>query len=215
MDPQTLANAPVKKDKSKLLTIIFLIIAVLLLVGLIAIYFSANNKSKQQAATIAQQQTKITDQQAEIEKLKAGIDNTKIVITEMGLQYPKSTDNNNIVFIIDQKDKTHPNLYLTSKYLMEAQLTASRLVPPPQKNACGAAEGAAGTITYYKADDTLNGQKVTAIQSADLRKIGDNYYYYQKAPAVCSFDKNVQNEQTKATTQAQNFFKSLELKKEN
>jgi hypothetical protein len=182
------------------------------LIGSIALYVSVNNKSKQQASTIDQQQAKISEQQAEINDLKSGIDDTKVVITEMGLQYPKSTENNDIVYIVDLKDKSKPNLYLTTKSLMAAQLNASRLVPPPTKNACGAAEAPAGTITSYKSDETINGQKVTSIQSADLRKIGELYYYYQKAPATCSVNTDVQKEQVMATSEAQNFFKSLELK---
>lgn len=211
MDPQT-QTPVVKKDRSKLLFIITSAILLVLLIGLIVLYVSVNNKSKQQTSTIDQQLAKISEQQAEINDLKSGIDDTKLVISEMGLQYPKSNENNNIVYIVDLKDKSKPNLYLTTKSLMVAQLNASRLVPPPQKNACGAAEAPAGTITSYKADETINGQKVTSIQSADLRKIGELYYFYQKAPATCSVNTDVQKEQSKATAEAQNFFKSLELK---
>lgn len=211
MDPQT-QTPVVKKDRSKLLFIITSAILLVLLIGLIVLYVSVNNKSKQQTSTIDQQLAKISEQQAEINDLKSGIDDTKLVISEMGLQYPKSNENNNIVYIVDLKDKSKPNLYLTTKSLMVAQLNASRLVPPPQKNVCGAAEAPAGTITSYKADETINGQKVTSIQSADLRKIGELYYFYQKAPATCSVNTDVQKEQSKATAEAQNFFKSLELK---
>lgn len=215
MDPQIQAplpaQVPVKKNKSKLLLIIVVVIAVLLLVGLVAIYVSASNKSKQQSSSIAKQQAQITDQQTEIDKLKQGIDDSQIVIAELGLQYPKTPENLNIVYIVDLKDKNKPGLFMTSKSLMVSQLNASRLVPPPQKNACGAAESPAGTITFYKSDDTINGQKVTDVKSADLRKIGDNYYYYQSSPVVCSLNSDVQNEQKKSTEQARKLFNSLVL----
>lgn len=213
MDPQAQPIAP-KKDLSKILVIVVSILAVILLVGLVVVYINASNSAKQKNSTIAQQQTKIEQQSSEIDTLKQGIDETSVVIPEMGLQFPKNTDNLNIVYIVDLKDKTKPNMYLTSKTLMVSQLNASRLVPPPQKNACGAAEAPAGTITSYKADETIGGQKVTSIQSANLRKIGELYYFYQKAPAVCSVNTDVQKEQTVATEQAQKFFNSLELKEE-
>lgn len=213
--PMTPAPVPQKKDKSKILIIIVSVLAVLLLIGLVVVYINANSQAKQKNTTITQQQSKIDQQSAEIDKLKQGIDDTKVIIPELGLQFPKTPDNLNVVYIVDQKDPSKSGLFLTSKTLMIAQLNASRLVPPPQKNACGAAESPAGTISVYKPDGTINGQKVSTLQNAELRKIGDNYYYYQPAPAVCSVNTDVQAEQKKATTQAQSFFKSLELKKEN
>lgn len=217
MDPQTqIPPQPTVQKKSPVLVLMIIawIIVVLLLIGLVVIYITSSNKAKQLSAIILDQEAKIQEHQSEIKKLKAGIDDTKVVINTMGLQFPKSTENNNIVYIIDLKDDVKPSLSLTSKSLMVAQLNASRLVPPPVRNACGAAESPAGTITSYKADETINGQKVTTIQSADLRKIGDLYYFYQKAPATCSVDSNVQKEQAIATQHAQHFFNSLELKQE-
>lgn len=203
---------PGKKSLTKLFLIITSVLAVLLLAGVIVVYLIGNNKSKQQAGTIAKQQQTIDSLNGEIEKLKDGIDDTKLIINELGLQYPKSVINNNIIYIVDLKDKDKPGLYLTTRSLMIAQLNASRLVPPPAKNACGAAEASAGTIVGYRADETINGQKVTNIKNPDLRQIGEIYYFYQKSPSTCSVNNDVEKEQAIATKQAQDFFKSLELK---
>lgn len=214
MDPQTPTPVTPQKNNSKLFIIILSVVLILLLIGIVVLFVTTNNTTKQKNSTISDQQSKIAIQQTEIMELKQGIDETKLTIPELGLQYPKTVDSLNTVFIVDTNDKSRTGLYMTSKSLMSAQLNASRLVPPPQKNACGAAESPAGTITIYKSDDTINGQKVTDFKNPDLRKIGDKYYYYQASPTVCSLNSDVQNEQKKATEQARSFFKSLELKKE-
>ncbi len=211
MDPQ--AQPKPKADYSGLFMILAWVLAGIFLVVIIILVVLYSNAISSRNQQISQLQAQNQQLQKTNDELKAGIKDNTATIPELNMRYPLNDTTKKIVYIVDTKDSDHPAMLLSTKPLMLAQLAASRLSPAPQRNACGAAEGAAGTMLSYKLGETFNGKAVETIQSKDVRKIGDNFWIYQPAPSTCSTNQTVQDEQKNATDQARVFFASLESTK--
>lgn len=208
--PPVTENTPPKVSGNKKAILIWILVGLGVLVVIVVVWLLWSNSLKQKNQKIAQLNDQYAQLQKTNEELSAGIKDNTARIPELKLQYPINDTTQKIVYIIDSKDSEHPVMFLSTKPLMLSQLVASKLSPPPQRNACGPAEGAAGTISGYNTGDTFNGKAVETIQNAQTRKIGDVYWIYQNPPITCSTNQSVQDEQKKAVDQAQVFFKSLE-----
>lgn len=208
LPPQPNVSPQNPGTKKKVLIWVLAGLLVVAVIVVVAVLWS--NSLKQKNLKISELNDQYAQLQKTNEELSAGIKDNTARIPELKLQYPINETTQKIVYIIDNKDSSKPIMYLSTKPLMLAQLAASKLSPPPQRNACGAAEGAAGTISGFKTGDTFNGKPVESIQNTQTRKISDTYWIYQNPPVTCSTNQSVQDEQKKAVDQAQVFFKSLE-----
>lgn len=206
----TPANVPPNPPGNKKPILMWVLIGLGILAVVVIVWFLWSNSLKQKNQKIAELNDQYAQLQKTNEELSAGIKDGTARIPELKLQYPINDTTQKMVYIIDTKDSERPVMLLSTKPLMLSQLAASKLSPPPQRNACGAAEGAAGTISGFNTGDTFNGKPVETIQNAQTRKIGDVYWIYQNPPVTCSTNQSVQDEQKKAVDQAQVFFKSLE-----
>lgn len=201
-------------NKKNLITIVAFSLAGLLLVIVVVLAAVMSSNSSAANKTISKKNDEIKSLNEKISKLESGIEDGYSIISALDLEYPINDNNNEIVYIIDKSDPNKPVVYLSTKSLMLAQLEASRLVPPPSKNACSPADTAAGKISRYSVGDKINGKPVTELTDKGVVKLGNYYYAYTKSTSVCSLNENVQKVQQQANQQAENFFKSLKAREQ-
>lgn len=138
-------------------------------------------------------------------------------IPEIGLSYKLSDATKKVTYEYSETTGSDKSVHSVLKFSSTDLVGAERkVVTDASKYTCLANNGPLGSITSFKATDTLSsGAKASTlkIDSETNFKIGETYYVYAPSQSTCSTDKTVQASQTAGKALVVELVKSLAVTK--
>jgi len=113
-----------------------------------------------------------------------------IIMSELGVRIPKTSDLQNIVSGTETiASPNQPFTHFTSAEILTSVM--ANPAGPYSSNQCALSDSPLGVITRYESGSIVFGKKVETLTDPMVKKLGSFYYVYTNSPSQCSSNRIV------------------------